>query len=197
MIISKSYPGDAAAMRRQHPDYGVTDQELKYLVWKARQCRGNIYEVGTQTGLSTRALALGCPDKLVFSVDYITDRSSMPKRQAHEMPTLSRVGLWARGRPNVLLSLQDSATFQYHGKDIGFVFIDGDHSFRGVEADTKLALEYQELTRKRMTIVWHDYYDHDWVDVKRFIHHLSATVPWDISVIDGTALAVMDIPEST
>jgi hypothetical protein len=196
MIISLSYPDSALRVRRQHPDYGVTDAELRFLVWKACQSNGNILEIGTQYGLSTRALAIGCRDKLVFTVDHITDRPSMPPGQIHEMPSLDFVGMWARGLPNVFFSIQDSKTFSYDGKDIGFVFIDGDHSFEGVRADTALAVENHRRTGKGMTIVWHDYYDHEWVSVKRFLHDFSTQVPWDISVFDGTHMASMDIPDS-
>lgn len=191
MIPTVSYPEDARQLPRQIPCSGTLDEEIRWLCWEARRSQGNILEIGTQFGLTTRCLALACPDKLVFSVDYIVERGTMVEDQKHEMPTLATVGSWARGLPNVFLSLQDSKTFDYDGKDIGFVFIDGDHSMSGVASDTELALSYYRRRNRPMTIVWHDFYDHPWVAVKRY---LLTQNRFEIQHVENTHIAYLKLP---
>lgn len=196
-IISTPYPDEANRVSRKHPLMPTTDPELRWLCMMAKQSQGNILEIGTHYGLTTRCLATHCPDKLVFTVDYISDSPTMLAEQAHEMPTLTTVGMWARGVPNVLIALQDSKTFDYAGKDIGFIFIDGDHSHDGVKADTQLALKNAEVRAERgkqTVIAWHDFYDHPWVRVKAYIEEMSASLPYPIRHVDGTYIAYVSIP---
>jgi predicted O-methyltransferase YrrM len=58
--------------------------------------------------------------------------------------------------------------------DIGWmdvVFIDGDHSYSSVHADSELAME---IVRPGGLIIWHDYHDLETVDVKKVLEELSA-----------------------
>lgn len=54
------------------------------------------------------------------------------------------------------------------------VFIDGDHSRKGVMHDTALALE---LCRPGGIILWHDYHDQPTVDVATTLHEMYEKFP--------------------
>lgn len=189
-ILTVPYPEAANAISRKHPLMPTTDAELRWLCMMASESCGNILEIGTHFGLTARCIAVHCPNKLVFTVDYIAEKPTMLPQQVHEMPTLDTIGVWVRGLPNVFISLQDSKTFDYTGKDIGFVFIDGDHSTEGVNADSALALANARSRAERgmrTTIVWHDYYDHPWVKVKEYLNVLAQSVP--IRLVADTHIA--------
>lgn len=193
MISKVTYSKSVTESFGSIPTTGTSEHEIQWLCWAARNTPGNILEIGTQSGITTRNLAMACPDKLVFSVDLITDKPTMVDEQKHEMPTLRSVGFWARGLPNVMLSLQDSKTFSYTGKGIGFVFIDGDHSMDGVMADTALALAHYSACEKPMMIVWHDFYDHPWVAVKPYLESLNER-GFDIKHVESTNIAYLSLP---
>jgi len=95
------------------------------------------------------------PDRIIFAVDFLG--APVNPEQAVETPDLEMVATAARGMTNVFISLQDSRSFDYTGKNIRLVFIDGDHSYRAVKADTELAMLAHHRQGGRMTIVWHDY----------------------------------------
>lgn len=54
------------------------------------------------------------------------------------------------------------------------IFIDGDHSRKGVMNDTSLALE---LIRPGGIVIWHDYHDLGTVDVREVLHEMHAKFP--------------------
>jgi predicted O-methyltransferase YrrM len=71
------------------------------------------------------------------------------------------------------------------------VFIDGDHSWEAVVADTALAMA---ITKPGGLIVWHDYHELGTVDVKRVLDGLSRWVP--IEHVAGTWFCVHRRPAS-
>lgn len=172
--------------------------EVKLLCWLAKESNANVLEIGTHLGATTRALALAVGDgRIVFSVDYISDNPTMSPEQSQEMPTLETVGREARGLKNVFLAIQKSETFSYDGKNIGFVFIDGDHSYSGVMKDTELAMAacLEGKTSMPFTIAWHDVYDHcPWVFVKRYLlDRFGGSERFVVRQVDGTHVAVLTI----
>lgn len=187
-----AYPVEAIHEVQLHGSSPATPaHEVQWLCWKARSVAGDILEVGTHYGNTTRELAIHCPNKIVYSIDFITDAPTMHPSQQREMPTAETVGIRARGLPNVQLLLHDSKTFYYGALDIGLVFIDGDHTYEGVQGDTVMALDYFNGRRKPLTIVWHDYYDHAWVSVKKFLTEKMGE--YDLRSIKGTHLVYTDL----
>jgi hypothetical protein len=168
-----------------------TPMELRWLRWKASQSTGNILEIGTYLGTTTRELALQCPDRLVYTVDWWNPGAQhLSERQRKEMLRPDQVGIQARDLPNVLFHDGDSSQFSYTGKDIGFVFIDGDHSSGGVLRDTDLAIGAFKAYRNPMTIVWHDYGEGGhWPSVTQALDES----PLSITHVMNTWIAYLDL----
>lgn len=144
--------------------------ETQLLVYLAGTVPGNILEIGCNNALTTREFALAYPDRQVFGIDYLEEQNTMVPEQQYERP-VEEFGKWAAGLPNVTLQLVNSRTLEYEAfPDIGVVFIDGDHSYEGVKADTELALAYFKK-RGHGLILWHDYSPTHpaWVQVKAYL----------------------------
>lgn len=151
--------------------------ETQLLVHLAGTVAGNILEIGCNNALTTREFALAYPDRQVFGIDYVEEVNTMVPEQQYERP-VQEFGKWAHDLPNVTLRLQNSRTLDYAAlPDIGVIFIDGDHSYEGVKADTELALAYAFARKNPTLVMWHDYNaDHPaWVQVKAYLDAEVAT----------------------
>lgn len=195
-MIEEQYPSEAREIAVDLVDHGLATlrEEVQLLCWLAERTSGNVLEIGTHLGVTTRGLARRLTNRIIFSVDWVAPKHMLPE-QEKEMPTLETVGLHARGCPNVFFALQDSKTFDYTGKNIGLVFIDGDHSWDGVSGDTALALDAYRagLTARPFIIAWHDVYDHEnWVAVKRYLE--SRFAPNEVRSVTGTHMAILTLP---
>ncbi len=175
------------------PHSMVSVAELQWLVWKASQTTGNLVEIGTCHGATTAVLAHAFPTRKIWTVDWLVNNRLLPE-QALEMPRASSVGRLAMGFNNVIQLLQDSRLLDYSRLGpVGFVFIDGDHSYDGVKADTGLVLDHHRRTGRPMTVVWHDYYDSPWVMVKKYLGCLGPAVGVHLKTVDSTSLAYADL----
>ena len=203
--IKISYPPEAKELPLVCPDSEAGWMmcgrwEIQWLLWKAAQTTGNILEVGVNLGVTTREFSHAFPSRHIFAVDWINPAGPvhlLEWQRGDSLQQQEKIGYCARALPNVVLLLQDSTTFDYTGRDIGFVFIDGNHSFNGVKADTELALASFERTRRPMTIAWHDYcatqtephlYHRD--DVGGYLDDSDLPIRW----VEGTILAYLDLP---
>lgn len=130
--------------------------EVPFLNWLAEQLPGNILEVGCYRGQTTLALATTNPGKTIFAIDRVS-REGLDASQAS--PTSETICELARGERNVVFVEGDSTKLDWlRLKDISLVFIDGDHSFDGVKADSDKAFEYYTKSKlANACIVWHDY----------------------------------------
>ena len=173
------------------PGTAVTRHELCELGRLWDDVGGNIVEVGTQFGQTSRALALHAPQRTVFTVDTIHP-CNLRDAQKGEQPTLENVAWYCRGLPNVFVSLDGFESFRMENKGIRMAFIDGDHSLEGVAADTSKVLNYAIRTGQKFVIAWHDYNigDDGWCGVYRLVEHLysSERIPEHFHV-SGTCLA--------
>jgi hypothetical protein len=154
----------------------TSKDETILVCWLAQQASGNIVEIGCNRGLTTRALALSNPNKLVFAVDYL-----VPAEDSHwqdsERPSVGDFCAHARQLPNVVVVHEDSAHLRYDAlADVGFVFIDGDHTYDAVRVDSEHAIRHIKQ-RGAGTIVWHDYKSEPgWCGVKPFLDELEMPV---------------------
>jgi hypothetical protein len=165
--------------------------EVKYLCWLARQAAGNVVEIGCNMGLTTRDLAVTNPDTIVYAVDYFGEDFPLATEQRGERPSPQNFCLYARNLPNVVCIHQLSARLNYRAlRNVKLIFIDGDHSFEGVRADTEAALAFLR-TAGGGWLAWHDYYEGgpDWVGVRRYVDSLEL----DVSQVENTWLAVAQV----
>lgn len=198
------YPEQARSIRLDFEGPRWTPaHEIQCLCWFAQQTKGAILEIGCNEGRTTRELALTNPDRLVIGVDYTGSDDTLCQEQKGEKPTV--VGRYAAMLPNVRFINAKSADLPIHfpniadnDPSIGFIFIDGDHSYHGVKEDSELALE---ITVGNIAgggpgtiIAWHDCYDNapGWVGVKTFLEKELAP-KYKLERIEGTWLALLDL----
>jgi hypothetical protein len=170
--------------------------EVQCLCWLVQQTQGTIVEIGCNEGRTTRDLAVANPTRSVLAVDYAGADDTLCPEQKGEKPHADRIGRVAAALPNVLIVHTKSSDLPEVNRPIGFVFIDGDHSYRGVKADTELALERVRTSATNPCggiIAWHDCYDEGpaWVGVRRFLEAEMGRYP--IVRIEGTCLAMLDL----
>lgn len=118
----------------------MSDMELEWLCEKASQM-DSVVEIGCWKGRSTHALLTGCMGR-VFAVDHFQGNpkenhiggahGEAKTADIHEI-LLKNVGHF----PNLVVLKMDSveASKLFNDKEIDMVFIDGDHSLEGFEAD--------------------------------------------------------------
>lgn len=154
--------------------------EVSWLIWKATQVPGNILEIGTYRGATTRALAIAFPHRTIFTVD--DPFATLDPGQQHEVLPVQQIGALCVHLPNVVIC---RPPFNYSGRDIGLAFIDGDHRYNAVKADTDAAL------KNARCVVWHDVTDESpaWCGVTKMIE--DNAIP--AVRLSGTLLAYLDI----
>lgn len=173
----------------------TSPHEVKFLCWLASFQCANLLEIGCNMGVTTRDLATYHADKRVYAVDHSAAQDSMVAAQKGEKPTPGTVGLFASHLPNVQVIDQPSGDLDYYSLEkVGFVFIDGDHSYEGVAADTQKALDYLRSAGGGL-IAWHDYYAHAgiWPGVKRYLDSHIAPRHERFTVVEGTWISFLPV----
>jgi predicted O-methyltransferase YrrM len=100
------------------------------LLWKAvKQSKGYILEIGRYKGGSTILISAAAEDRKVFSIDINAPSSVLENYM---------VGMELLKLSNVILIQGDSKNVDVLKESIGLLFVDGDHSFKGVQKDTEL-----------------------------------------------------------
>ena len=168
--------------------------DARLLTHLVRQVPGDILEIGCNNGTTTFELASQFPGRQVIGVDWLPAVETMVAEQRYESPRAD-FGRHAEDMPNVTLRHQDSKSLDYTKLgEVGVVFIDGDHSYPGVEMDTILAVEHLHKRGGQGMIVWHDYNSThpDWIAVKTFVDKLAER--YEIEVYEDSWLAVLRFP---
>jgi SAM-dependent methyltransferase len=166
--------------------------DVKALIWLAKQTRGNILEVGCNEGYTTYYLARALPDRIVHGVDS-TKLLRIHPEQRHEVPGF--VGRRARHLPNVRIFEEDFASFDLNCvENVGFVFIDADHTYEGVKRDTEKVFRFLNGRIDAM-VAWHDFASSEeesnhpeWLRVGKYVRdELSDRL--DVYRVGGTTVA--------
>lgn len=193
-MISDWYHPDALLSKyfTRNATYMTKPWEISWMLWKIAQTPGNILEIGTHYGETTREFALAFPDRKIYAVDCPVNLT-LPIPQRNEIPVASKVCEAARDLPNVQLIIQDSRTLGYRMlDDIGFVFIDGDHSYDGVAADSEKA--FAHFASRSGVVVWHDCFPHEYIAVHAYLTSRSQKWPGRFKTVIGTSLAFAEFP---
>lgn len=131
---------------------------LKALARRYDRCR--YFEIGSWRGESVANVAAVAAECISLSLsDDEIRRAGWNERYV----AISKV--FSRDLKNVVHIGHDSKTFDYtpYIGQCDLVFIDGDHSYDGVRADTEHA--FRLLRDDRSVIVWHDYMRSSEIDV--------------------------------
>ena len=149
------------------------------LIRRGRPMR--LVEIGTLDGRTTLNMAANAPSGAhVYTLD---------------LPGLSS-GAYFAGAPEAAKISQlrgDSATFDWSPFEgtVDFVFIDADHTYPFVTADSRRAVKL--LREGRGTIVWHDYGTWEWPGATRALNDLYAEggVFHGLRRVEGTTLVYL------
>ena len=145
---------------------GVSLYELFVICVVAKQIKAKrIFEIGTYEGNTTFNLALNTdPDAVIFTLDLPNALTAQQSdlEIVNQYSKGAVVGGRFKGEPVEVKIRQlrgDSLVFDFSPffNSMDLVFIDGDHAYRYVRADTRNALRM--LARKnqgRACIIWHD-----------------------------------------
>jgi precorrin-6B methylase 2 len=179
------YPEEARSIEIGMPHPFTIEFEARVIVWLALYTQGNILEVGCANGCLTRALAQAATEKTVYALDW-THNPNLIVHQAAEKPGI--VASNAIHLPNVIAIDGDSKRFAYPS-GISFVFVDGDHTYEGVKADTDKAMLYGP-----QIIAWHDFREEsEWMGVYRLLNEM-VNDGVDLVHVEGTPIIVKGWP---
>lgn len=127
---------------------------LLHLVRRRRPQR--FLEVGTHRGYTTRILAKKFPDMEIVTVDPGDQVPAewRPGNQVSEYLNQDQIGELVRDYANVRVVKQAFQEIDWGDARFEMIFIDGNHSFAHVLADSRLAMR---LVTSPGVVVWHDF----------------------------------------
>jgi predicted O-methyltransferase YrrM len=151
--------------------------ELETLIALVRSVNAKgVLEFGINVGRTAQAILEYCPTVEAYEgVDVPTEYVPEKAVQRNEVPQV--VGELVQHDPRVKLIVRPTGSHELTPSDLSpcdAVFIDGDHSRKGVMNDTALALE---VVRPGGIVMWHDYHDLGTVDVREVLHEMQQLFP--------------------
>jgi hypothetical protein len=108
-------------------------------------------------------------------VDVTRDYKTAARVQRNEVP--ADPAHMVKGDPRLNLIVRPRGSHELGPLDLpkaDFIFVDGDHSWRGVVNDTLLAAQ---LVNPGGIIAWHDYHHMNTVDVRPALHVIKNAMP--------------------
>lgn len=154
---------------------------MQFVAWLCGQGKGNAVELGCNYGLTSLQICANNPRLELYGVDYVDSPLDGP--QIHEQPKgVDQIGLHARKQSNFHPLNVRSAEVDYAAlPHIGKIFVDADHKYASVKADSDHVLEFLR-TRSCGIIIWHDCYDagynQDWSQVRQYLEaEVEPTLP--------------------
>ena len=178
------------------PDWmWVTRREAKILDKIIKQNPGPFVELGCCDGRTTWFLATHNPDTDIVAVDWDGAPTTMDLAQRGETPGQPLAYLYGRGKfSKVRYLCADSATVNLPEYKPSVIFIDGNHTYTGVQRDTENAMAYKVGHNPNVTLLWHDYHIDGsgpaWVGVGRYLRELGRSLP--LRHIRDTNLVVLN-----
>jgi predicted O-methyltransferase YrrM len=144
----------------------------------------NVLEFGVNVGRTAQMLLEYCPtieryEGVDVPMGYVTEKAVQRK----EVPEIA--GELVLDDPRFKLILRPTGSHELTAQDLSpcdAVFIDGDHSRKGVMNDSALAFE---LIRPGGIVIWHDYHDLDSVDVRDVLHDMQKEIRRTIAARTG------------
>lgn len=187
------YPEAALSVTVPLPQPYTIEHEARLVVWLSKQTTGSILEIGCANGFLTRALAEANPERTVYALDW-SYNPALSEHQQAERPDI--VASRAIHLSNVIAINGDSKRFDYP-PGIGFIFVDGDHTPPGVEADTVKSLNYRHtewnLFNRNVIVAWHDYRpESQWQGVAALLNRISKD--YVLRLIEGTPIVTLGWP---
>ena len=165
----------------------LLDGEVEFLQDLARQLppRAKIVNIGAGAGTSCLALLEARDDLNVITVDIQADASPLGGLQS-ERNALEAAGLWGLGRHIQIHGDSKEVGRTWEGGPVDLVFIDGDHSYEGCSGDVRA---WGQHIRTGGFLVFHDYDNAPWGDVKGVVRDLIETDPdWEaVGIVSITA----------
>jgi predicted O-methyltransferase YrrM len=150
-----------------------------------------IVEIGTQKGGTLYAWCrIAEPDALIVSIDL----PGGPFGGGYALKDMKRFRMYKKKKQKLYFlrknshkkSTKDELIRKLKGRKIDFLFIDGDHTYRGVKKDWTL---YAPLMKKDGLVVFHDILFHPkipqckvdrlWKEIKPQFHYKEFTEPHD------------------
>jgi len=139
------------------PAQSVGDVQIRKLFWWASATEGNAVEIGSYMGRSTSAIGLGLKIREKGDKLYAVDPH---KSRACNYDAFLK-NIKNAGCQDVVVPVRDFAENVFNSKKpkelfektIGFLFIDGDHTYEGLKKD----LAWIDLVHRGGVIIFHDY----------------------------------------
>ncbi|MCI0764732.1 class I SAM-dependent methyltransferase [Bacillus sp. TL12] len=146
-----------------------------------------VIEIGIHKGFTAKCLLKNCTwIKKYIGIDVPPDFKTPLTIQQHEVPLIA--GELVRNEPRVEIIIKPNGSRDIDPADLptaDLIFIDGDHSSKGVLYDTFLA---REAIKKGGIICWHDYGNPLVPSVTHIIDYLNSTEGNHICQIEGSML---------
>ncbi len=177
------YPKAAEGIPIPLPQPYTIESEARLVLWLAGQSKGGVLEIGCSHGFLTLALAIHVSPRTVYAVDW-SHNPALSVHQDAERPVI--VAHRALHLPNVIAIDGDAKRLDYPA-NVGFVFIDGDHTYEGVKADTEKA-----LAAAVPFVCFHDFRpESGWQGVAPYLESLAASGVPLVRFADTPVVALM------
>jgi hypothetical protein len=141
--------------------------EIAILSWALQRVKGDYMEIGVNQGATALNICRNNPFKTIYGVDMVHD-ITMHKNQSIEQPTEETAGIYCKDEPNFELILENSWHVEIP-EDVGMIFLDADHTYRGVKNDMENILKQ---VHSCTLILLHDYHNElhpEYIGVKEYV----------------------------
>jgi hypothetical protein len=194
--FAKLYPIPPIPPPAMRPAYTGGNDLAVVLALAQKRRPEKVLEMYTALGHTAAALAWTLPEATVYAYDTTQELGVWPypgnggKPTGAEVPTADEVGRAIKALPP---EVRERVHLGVHGPDdlhreiraqgpYDFVFIDGNHSWRGVAEDTRVALD---VVDEQAVLVWDDYWTPCY-EVMRFIDVLNWRTADSIILVENT-----------
>lgn len=166
----------------------TTPDDVKALIALSRTFYPKtVIEIGIQRGGTAKCILDNSPwiEKYI-GIDVIPSFTTTLSIQRGEVPQIA--GEYVKDDPRVELIVKHNGSRDLEPSDLpeaDFIFIDGDHSKKGVFLDTLLA---RKVIRKGGIICWHDYGNHLVPGVTEVIDTFNRNEGDHICFVEGTMI---------